>query len=92
MLANNAKSALPIRFPEFSTISEEFIKINDLATWQITFTYNKPSEDKIKQKFLVVMRNDGDTAVYLAAQTKETDWEGLDSLYFDHIFNSLRLN
>lgn len=89
MLANNANAALPNRFPNFSKISEDFKRAGDLPVWELYFSYQKPSEDKVQQRFLVVMKSDGDTAVYIAIQSKQSDWPKLSAQYFNRLYNTI---
>lgn len=55
---------------------------------EVTFTYLSQLGYFIKQRFLIVMR-DEDTAIYLSAQTTKKDFDAINKKYFEKIFTSL---
>ena len=48
-----------------------------------------PAGEKIKQRMMIV-EYDGDTALYLSAQAKEKDFDGLNRKYFQGMFAKLK--
>lgn len=89
LILASAERALPQRFPEFSKVGEEKLELSGKEAAIITFTYKQPQGELIKQKLLILVRDD-DTALYISAQAKERDWQELEQKYFARIFRSLR--
>ena len=89
MLLRNIERAYPLRFPEFSKLSEKNLELGDRKAAEIYFTYMGPAGEKIKQRMMIV-EYDGDTALYLSAQAKEKDFDGLNRKYFQGMFAKLK--
>jgi len=91
LLVENSDRAHPDRFPEYQKISERRLDLAGKKAAEILFTYKRPAGERIKQRFLIVVR-DNDLAVYLAAQTQEADFAVLDQKYFDRLFSAVRFD
>lgn len=91
MLLGNAENAYPQRFPEYHKESEWEFELTGKKAAELIFTYQGPSGERIKQRFLIIAY-DGNTALYFAAQAKESDFDELNKKYIDRIFESLTFN
>lgn len=91
MILGNSEKAFPQRFPEYKKVSERAFELNGKKAGEIYFTYKGPAGEVIKQRFLVVAKDDN-TVYYFALQAKETDFNQANSTYFDRITSSFKLN
>lgn len=88
-LLRNMERAYPQRFPEYKKESEQIFDRGGKKSVEIYFTYKGPAGEIIKQR-LVVVKYDGDTAIYLSAQSKQKDFDSLNKKYFNRIFKSVK--
>ena len=89
MLMNNSERALPQRFTGFQKVSSRRYEHNGRKAGEIIFTYDSPVEgERIKQRFVVLVKDD-DTAVYLAMQAREADFDEQNTKIFDPMAESL---
>jgi hypothetical protein len=89
LLANLAKT-YPTRFPGYKQLERHDYSLDSHDATDLLFSYKNQAGETIKQRFLLVIRDD-DTAVYLSAQAKATDFDALNARYFGIVFSSLRL-
>lgn len=89
LLLGNADKTHPQRFSNYHKESERTFEHEGKKAAELYFTYIGPTGEKIKQR-LWIIAYDPDTALYLAAQAKESDFDLLNRRYFDRIFNRLQ--
>lgn len=89
MLLGNIEAAYPQRFPDFKKESERTFEQAGKKAAELLFIYTGPAGESIKQR-LFIIAYDGDTALYLAAQSKEADFDELNHKYFNRMFASLK--
>ena len=89
-LLRNIDRMYPQKYSEFKKLDEKTFKHNGKNAAEIYFTYVGPAGEVIKQRFMIV-EYDGGTALYVSAQTKESDFNGLNKKYFDRMFDSLEI-
>jgi hypothetical protein len=90
MVLGNSEKAFPARFPEFTKVSTRQYEIDGHKAGEFIFSYKAPAGSKTKQRFVVIDK-DGNTAIYLALQAKETDFSSLDKQIFERLINSIQL-
>jgi hypothetical protein len=90
LLMGNSERALPQRFKGYSKLSSRTLQLNGTAAGEIIFTYDSPggAGGRIKQRFLIYPKGD-DSAVYVAAQAQEKDFDATNQQYFEPVFKSL---
>lgn len=89
MIMSNSEKALPQRFKGFQKQSTRRYDLQGRPAGEIIFTYNSPvAGQRMKQRFTVVAKDD-DTALYLAMQCKEKDFEVINKDYFDDTVSTL---
>ncbi len=89
ILKDNADKLFPSQYPKLEKIDDTKYRIDDKRAAQTTFTYLSPLGEKIKQRFIILMR-DEDMAAYITLQAKEKDFEGLHKKYFTNIISSVK--
>jgi hypothetical protein len=89
VIMQNISKAYPLRFPEYTQLSTRNFEVNGKKAGEVIFTYKKGSE-LIKQRFVFIIKSD-DEAIYLAAQSRNSDFDALNTTYFDKIFDSLTI-
>lgn len=87
LLRNNTRLAYPRRFPSYKELSQRLFDIKGHKAAEFVFTYQNKGET-VKQQFLIIIK-DGDTAFYMAFQSKESDFDKVSKKYFVPIINSL---
>ena len=90
-LADTVAKTYPQRFPEFHQVSSRSYALNSHKAYETVFAYKSPAKKLIKQRFIIVVVSD-DKAVYLAMQSKESDFDSLNKTYFNPIARSLQVN
>lgn len=71
IILDSIDKSYPQRFPDFQKIDQERLEISGRKAAEVTFTYKRNNAgEKLKQRMLVIMKND-DVAIYLAAQATE---------------------
>ena len=96
VLKQNFDTQYPGRFTDFKKEKEEKITIDGNEAEQFYFTYlGKDNATRMKQRFVIVTRQYedkslGTVAFYLSFQSKEQDFEKLNSI-FDQILKSFKL-
>ncbi len=89
ILTDNVDKLFPGQYPKFEKIDEKRYSLNGKKAAEIVFSYLSPVGEEVKQRFVIVMR-DEDMAMYMTAQAKEKDFESLNKKYFENIISSLR--
>lgn len=90
MLIRNIDKAYPDRFKNYKKVSSRSFSLDSRDAAEIIFTYSGPSGQRIRQRFVLLMRTD-DKAVYISAQSKEVDFAKINKKYFDPLFASIQL-
>jgi len=89
ILMSNSEKALPQRFTGYKEESRRRYEHNGRNAGEIIFTYNSPVEgERVKQRFVVFVKDDN-TAVYLAMQAKEVDFDEQNAKLFQPMAESL---
>lgn len=88
MLLANANRAYPDRFNDYSKVTERKFDLAGREAAELVFTYTGTDGTAVKQRF-VIIDIDGNVAVYLAAQTKASDFETINAAYFERMITSL---
>lgn len=91
MLLGNSEKSFPSKFPNYTKVAERQFEQAGKKAAELIFTYTGPSGQKVTQRLLLVAY-DGNTALYLAAQARETDFSDLNKRYFDRMFASLKFD
>lgn len=89
LLLSNAAKAYPERYPNYKLLSERKLTIDDRSAAELTFTYHGPSGEVIKQRQLIVTK-DETTAYYVSVQSTESNFDNLNKLYFASLLASPR--
>jgi hypothetical protein len=89
-LNDSIEKSFPKRYPEYNQLEKKDFETGGKQASQVTFTYKGNNGETVKQRFLVIIK-DNDTAVYLSAQGKESEFSKLDQKFFNDIFNSARV-
>lgn len=85
----NSEKALPQRFKGFQKEGSRRYEHSGRKAGEVIFTYDSPvAGERIKQRLVVLVKDD-DTAVYLAMQTKQADFQEQNSKLFDAMAASL---
>jgi len=83
IIMGNSEKALPQRFRGFRKETSRRYEHNGRTAGKLIFTYDSPMpNERIKQKLTIFVKDD-DTAVYLAMQSKETDFGRVEAETFD---------
>ena len=88
MLLENASRIYPGRFPDYHELNRRSFTQHGHDAGELFFTYTGPNGQAIRQRFMVVTRND-DQAIYLSAQAQKNDFDRLNRAYFEDIATSL---
>lgn len=89
ILMNNSEKALPQRFAGYHKESSRRFDHDGRDAGEFVFTYDSPvAGERIKQRFVIIVKDD-DTAVYLAMQSKEADYDEQNQKIFNSTANSL---
>jgi hypothetical protein len=91
ILAGNIAKSYPKRFPDFKLQDQRSFELDSHKAKEIIFTYKGPNGKRVKQRFMFVVRND-DMAVYIAAQSRENDYDRLNKEYFEPVIKSLEVD
>lgn len=89
LLMSNSEKALPQRFKGYKKVSSRTFDLNGVKTGEIVFTYDGPGNISNQQR-LIIYPKDDNTAVYIAMQAKEADYEQVNRETFESIVNSLK--
>lgn len=90
LLVDNTRLAYPKRFPGYKEASQRRFEVNGHKAAEFIFSYQNKGET-VKQQFWIVIKDDN-TALYLAFQTKESDFDKLSKKYLPPIISSLAIN
>jgi hypothetical protein len=90
LLTSNVQKAYPVRYPGFSTVSENKYDVSGKSAREVVFTYDGPSGQKVKQRFVIIQK-DGNTAIYVTAQTTDEQYDAANSNYFNDLIESIQL-
>lgn len=88
MIMANTEQAFPQKYSGYKKVSEKDVTVNGKKGSEMVFTYTGRDGEKIKDRFLAILR-DPDTAFYLLAQAKEKDFDAVNKKYFERIFQSI---
>jgi hypothetical protein len=88
MLLGNIDKAYPARFPGYQSLSTRQFEQTGHKAAEIIFTYQGPTGEKVKQRFLM-LDIDGNRVLYVAAQAKEADFAAVNKKVFNRLFESL---
>jgi hypothetical protein len=89
VVMGNSEKALPQRFKGFHKESGRRYEHNGRNAGEFIFTYDSPvPNERIKQRFVILVKDD-DTAVYLAMQAKEADFDEQNQKIFNPMAESL---
>lgn len=88
LLLENQKNSFPKLYPQYRELSLQRTERNGRKAAEIFFTYQNTQRVIVKQRLLVVLKDD-DTAVYVSAQAREADFELVNRRYFQAIFASI---
>lgn len=95
VLKQSFDTQYPNRFSDFKKEKEEKITVDGNEAIQFYFTYlGKDNTTRMKQRFIIVIKqyednNLGTVAIYLSFQSKESDFDKLNST-FDQILQSFK--
>jgi hypothetical protein len=89
ILTDNVGKLFPGQYPKFEKVEEKRYFLNGKKAAEIVTTYLSPVGEEVKQRFIIVMR-DEDMALYITAQAKKKDFDSLNRKYFENILSSLR--
>lgn len=90
-LIDTVNKTYPKRFPDYHQLSSREFEIDDHKAFESIFTYKGSTNETVKQRFILIIINDN-KAAYLAMQSKDADFDHVNSRYFDKITASLQLN
>ena len=90
-LLQSADKALPARYKDYRLISDRKLSVGNKKAAETTFTYTGPNGEKARQRFLTIIKDDN-TAIYISAQSSDSDYEAINRDYFDQLFNSISFN
>lgn len=88
-VVSNVNVQLPRQFPGFKEISQRNLSINGIDANETIFEYSS-GKDKIKQRMVLIFKN-SDTAIYIVAQTKSSNYEEINSKYFEPLIQSVKI-
>lgn len=88
LLMNNSEKAFPQRFKGFTKVSSRTVELNGIKAGEIVFTYDVPDGTRAKQRFIIYPK-DNNTAVYVAMQAREADFDLANAETFEPIVKSL---
>lgn len=78
----------PSRFPGYSELSRREFEQDSRPAAEVIFTYDGETSERVKQRFIAVMKDD-DQALYLSLQAKDSDFDALNTRFFNSIADSL---
>jgi hypothetical protein len=82
----NVNIQLPKQYPEYKELTQRDLTVNGFQANETTFEY-VTSGVKVRQRLLLLFKN-SNTAVYIRAQARASDYSGLNKRYFESIFSS----
>ncbi|MBI2483832.1 hypothetical protein HYV71_01445 [Candidatus Uhrbacteria bacterium] len=88
ILADSVDKQFPKEHPKFEKIDERRFSLKSKKAGEITFTYLSRVGEQIKQRFLIVAR-DEDMALYITMQAREKDFDAINAKYFEKIISSI---
>ncbi len=91
LILGNAAKSLAQRYQGFQQLQQNKLTSNDRDAAEIIFTYTGPKGETAKQRLIIIIK-DADTAVYIAAQTREDQFPELTTKYFDKLVSSITFN
>ncbi|MEK7602720.1 MAG: hypothetical protein AAB459_00555 [Patescibacteria group bacterium] len=89
LVMQNLRKAYPKRFPSFEEVSSNKTEIDSKTAQEVVFTYTSNSINS-KQRLLIIDKNE-DTVIYVSMQSKNSDYDKLDSEIFTPITNSIKI-
>lgn len=90
VVLSNSDKVFPQKFPNYKEMTERRFEFEGKEAAEIIFTYTGNNQKKIKQRFLVVIK-DQDTAFYMIGQTGEETFETINREIFEPTFQSFRV-
>lgn len=91
LILGNVEKAFPQRYSGYQKLNERKFEVAGKQAAEIIFTYKGPSGDDAKQR-LVIITKDEDTAIYISAQAQNSQFDEVNSNYFDPLFSSIRFS
>jgi hypothetical protein len=86
-MMQNVKKQIKGIYPEFKITDEKLVTINGFEGGELTFNYTSNGNIKTTQRLLVLIK-DSDTAVTIAAQALEEQFDQVNKDYFEQIISS----
>lgn len=88
LLMSNAQRRLSNTFPGLNIESTRQFEISTgQKAGEVIFTYDSPSKQRIKRRLFIIAK-DNNTAIYIAAETTEKEFDGVNKVYFRPIIDS----
>lgn len=88
-IIENSKAQLAQTYRNIEIIEERAFRVNGLEASEMVFTYTAGDGTVAVQRFFVVLKN-ANTAVTIAFQTDEPDYEQVNKDYFEQIVGSIK--
>lgn len=88
IILNTISRTYPRRFPGYSELSRREFEQSSRPAAEIIFTYDGETGERVKQRFIAIMKDD-DQALYLSLQAKDSEFDALNTRFFNAIANSL---
>ena len=88
LVVSGALAANPRRYTEYKLESDSTILIQNKPAHVIVFTYKSPAGALVKQQ-LLLFSNNSNSAVYIAMQFKESDFDTTNKEVFKNIVQSI---
>jgi hypothetical protein len=84
----NINLQLPKQYPNYKELTQRNLTVNGIEANETLFEYVN-SGVRVKQRLLLLIKN-SDTAVYIRAQARADEYDGINRQYFDPIFASAK--
>lgn len=88
ILVDNSEKVFAQEYIKFEKVSEKKFEHRGRRAAEIVFTYLSPYGKFVKQRFMILIR-DENTAFYLSAQASREPFDALNKRYFNKIFSSM---
>lgn len=87
LLLENIKGSYPQRYPAYKEEQQRRLVLHGYQAAEVIFTYNNPQGDRVRQRFMIVIKNT-DTAYYISGQTIENKYTEINKQVFEPVFSS----
>jgi len=88
MILGNLSKAYPKRYNDYKSISERRFDREGHTAAEVIFTYTGVDGTLVQQRFMII-ELDGDRVMYVAAQSRASDYSKMNKRYFDRLFDSV---